>query len=147
LLRELLPAVQRVGYLGNSTNPYYGAMRGDFERACRSLAMQPILVEVAAATELANAVGEVARQRGQALIVPADSLFADNLVEIIGAALKHALPTIVQRDVSLQDTGALVSYGATAAEEGYRNAAYVDRILRGAKPEVAPIVRTVFRDS
>jgi len=139
LLRELLPALQRVGYLVNLGNPYFRAARSDFEQACRSLAIQPILVEVAAASELANAVAGVARQRGQVLIVPADSLFADNVAEIVRAARTHELPTMVQRDVSLQDSGALVSFGTTAAEERYRRAAYIDRILRGANPADLPI--------
>jgi putative ABC transport system substrate-binding protein len=139
LLRELLPDLQRVGYLVNSGSPYFRAARSDFEQACRSLAIKPIFIEIAAAAELANAVAEVARQGGQFLIVPAESMFVDNLIEIGRAARMHALPTMVQRDVSLRDSGALVSFGPTATEESYRNAAYVDRILRGAKPADLPV--------
>ena len=139
LLRELLPGLQRVGYLVNSTNPYFRATRSDFEQACRSLAIQPIFVEVATANELANAVGEVARQHGQALLLSSDNLFYDNLVEISRVALTHTLPIMIQRDVSLQESGALVSYGITAAEVNKRNAAFVDRILRGARPADLPI--------
>jgi putative ABC transport system substrate-binding protein len=139
LLREVLPGLQRVGYLVASVNPYFRLARDDFQQACRSLAIHPIFIDVAAAGELANAVAEIARQRGQVLIVPAHSMFTENLVEIGRAARMHALPTMVQRDVSLQDSGALLSFGPTAAEEGYRNAAYVDRILRGARPADLPV--------
>ena len=69
LLRELLPGVQRVGWLENSTNPYYRAARKDLEQACRSLDVQPIFIEVAAASELENAIAELARRRAQALFV------------------------------------------------------------------------------
>ena len=89
LLRELLPGVQRVGVRANSTNPYPRAVRKEFEQACRSLGIQPLFVEVAAASELENAVAEVARQRGQALFVLSDGLFYDNRVEIMRAALKQ----------------------------------------------------------
>ena len=73
-----LPAVQRIGVLENSSNPYYRAARKELEQACRSLGIQPIFVEVAAAGELANAVAEVARRGGQGLLVPPDSLFYDS---------------------------------------------------------------------
>src|SRR3989449_682865 len=56
LLRELLPGLQRVGVLENSTNPYFRAVREEFEQACRLLGLQPIIIEVAAAGELENAI-------------------------------------------------------------------------------------------
>ena len=69
LLRELLPGLQRVGVLENSANPVYRTMRKEFEQACRSLGLQPIIFEVAAAGELENAIAELARRRAQALFV------------------------------------------------------------------------------
>jgi len=91
LFRELLPGVQRIGWLENSTNPYYGATRKDLEQACRSLGIQPIFVQVSAASEVQEAVAEAARQRAQALFVPIDTLFYETRAEIMRAALKHAL--------------------------------------------------------
>ena len=78
LLRELLPGLQRVGVLEDSNNPHFRAVRKEFEQACRSLGMQPIIIEVAAAGELENAIGEMARRRAQALFVHASDLFYDN---------------------------------------------------------------------
>src|SRR5437867_6317185 len=49
VLRELLPAMQRVGILENPTNPYFRAGHNELEQTSRSLGMQPIFVEVAAA--------------------------------------------------------------------------------------------------
>ena len=92
LLRELLPGLQRVGVLENSTNPYYRAARKELEQACRSLSIQPIFVEGATASELEDAVGEVARRRGQALLIAYEALFYANRVKILRAVVKHALP-------------------------------------------------------
>jgi putative ABC transport system substrate-binding protein len=138
VLRELLPNVQRVGMLENSTNPYFRATRKELEQACRSFGIQLIFVEVAAASDLANAVAEVARQGGQALFVPPDGLFIENRGEIMRAALKHALPTTVARPI-VRETGALVSYHPTQREEDNRAAAFINRILRGAKPAELPV--------
>jgi putative ABC transport system substrate-binding protein len=138
LLRELLPGLQRVGVLENSTNPYFRAAREDFERAGRLLDVQPIIIEVAKADELENAIAEMGRRQAQALFVPADSIFNANRVLIMRAALRHALPTIVVGREVLE-AGALVSYAHTDAEQNQRYAAFVDRILRGAKPADLPI--------
>jgi ABC-type uncharacterized transport system substrate-binding protein len=138
LLRELLPGLQRVGVLELSTNAYYRTARNEFEQACRSLGLQPIIIEVAASGELENAIVELARRRAQALFVQVDDLFYDNRVPIMNAALRYALPTLsVGRD--MVEAGALVSYAATDAENEERYAAFVDRILRGAKPADLPI--------
>jgi putative ABC transport system substrate-binding protein len=138
LLRELVPSLQRVGVLENSTNPYYRAVRKEFEQTCRSLGLQPIIIEVATAGELENALAEMARRRAQALYLQRDGLFYDNRVPIMSAALRYALPTLAADKVMLE-AGALVSYAHTDAEQYQRNAAFVDRILRGAKPADLPI--------
>ena len=138
LLRELLPGLQRVGVLENSTAPYNRTMGKEFEQTCRSLGLQPIVIEVAAAGELESAIAEMARRRAQALLVPGDGLFIDNRVPLMSAALRYALPTVtVGRD--MVEAGALVSYAASDAEQDQRYAAFVDRILRGAKPADLPI--------
>ena len=138
VLHELLPTVQRVGWLENSTNPYYRAVRKELEKECQSLGVEPIFVQVATVDELEGAVAEVARQRGQALIVPSDGLFYDNRIQIMRDALRHVLPTVVERK-SMLGAGALVCYADTVAELNNRFAAFIDRILRGAKPADLPI--------
>ena len=138
LLRELLPALQRLGYLENSTNPYFRAVHKDIEQACSSLGIQPIFVEVAAPGELENAIAEMSRRRAQALVVLYDGLFVAHRGPIMNAALKYALPTLVPGGDMLE-AGALVSYNHSYAEMHQRYAAFVDRILRGAKPADLPI--------
>jgi putative tryptophan/tyrosine transport system substrate-binding protein len=138
LLRELLPGVQRVGRLEDSTYPMSPAMRPSFEQACRSLGLEPIVIEVAAAGELENAIEEMARRRAQALFVGGDALSYDNRVAFMSAALKYKLPTFAQ-DPRTLESGALAYFGASVAEADQRCAAFIDRILRGAKPADLPI--------
>jgi len=138
LLHELLPGMQRVGVLELSTNPYYRDARKEFEQTCRSLGLQPIIIEVAAAVDLENAIAELARRRAQALFVHPDDLFYYNRVPIMSAALKYALPTLSMAKEWLE-AGALVTYAASDAEIDRRYAAFVDRVLRGAKPADLPI--------
>ena len=141
LLRELLPALERVGVLEDSTNPYFRAARKEFEQACKSLGVQPIFVEVATASELKNAIAEMDSYRAQALIVPRSGFsFENNLASLIGAGLKYAIPTIAQ-DEEMLEAGALLTYAHPVAEQNRRAATFVDRILRGAKPSDLPIAQ------
>jgi putative ABC transport system substrate-binding protein len=138
LLRELLPGLQRIGVLENATNPYWRAVRKEFEQVCRSLGLQPIIIEVATADELENAIAELARRRAQALFVQGDNLFFAHQVPIMSAALRYALPSLAADKVMLE-AGALVSFTHNQAELYQRYAGFVDRILRGAKPADLPI--------
>jgi putative ABC transport system substrate-binding protein len=138
LLRELLPTVQRVGVLENPTNPIFSVKNKENEPLYRSLGMQTIIVEVATAGELENAVAEMARRRAQVMAVFAYSLFRVDRNLIMGAALKHALPTLVEGGDMLE-AGGLLSYTVSLAELNQRHAAFIDKILRGAKPADLPI--------
>ena len=138
LLHELLPTAQRVGVLENSTNPIFGVLQKDTEPLYRSLGMQTIIVEVAAESDLENAVAEMARRRAQVVVVGADSLFRVNRFRIMNAALRYALPTMVDGGDMLE-AGGLLSYAISVAEANQRHAAFIDKILRGAKPADLPI--------
>ena len=57
---------------------------------------------------------------------------------IIALAAKHRLPAIYEDREFVQD-GGLISYGPNIAEMTRRSAAFVDKILKGAKPGDLPI--------
>jgi putative ABC transport system substrate-binding protein len=138
LLRELLPTAQRIGVLLDSANPSAEIMRQERERLYRSFGMQRIAVAVAAASELENAVAEVARRRAQALMVGHEQIFYSNRVVLMRAALRHALPTIVgYRDYV--EAGGLLTLDIDSAENDRIFAYFVDKILRGAKPADHPV--------
>ena len=139
LLRELLPGLQRVGLLEDSTYPIDRAMRTGFEQACRSLGLEPIIIEIATAGELEKAIEEIARRRAQALVVRNNPLNYDNRVALMSAALKYKLPTIAAEPRWPLEAGALAYFGVSDAEGKERYAAFIDRILRGAKPADLPI--------
>jgi putative ABC transport system substrate-binding protein len=138
LLRELLPGLQRLGVLENSTNPYFRTVRKEFEQACQSLGLQPIIIGVATADEMKNAIADMVRRRVQALYIQGDDLFFANRVPLMNAALRYALPTLAT-DKEWVEAGALVVFNNSYAEQYQRWAAFVDRILRGAKPADLPI--------
>lgn len=138
LLKELLPALQRIGVV-ESTNPYWRSLRGPFEHACRSLDLDPLFVAIAAAGEIRDAIAQLARRHVQALVLRSDGILFDLRFELVDAAMKHGLPTLAEQPDIVRQAGALVSYFMNEAEEDRRAASYVDRILRGAKPADLPV--------
>ncbi len=138
VLHDIVPTVRRVGVLVNPTNSTFEIARKENERVYGLLGMQPIFVNVAAASELENAVAEAARRGSQALDVARDSLFSTNGVLIMQAALRHALPTSVGDRDLLQD-GALLSLSIDEDETAHAMAYFLDKILRGAKPADLPV--------
>lgn len=138
LLRELLPAVRRVGVLLNSTNPISAIRKTDSEHLYQALGLQPIIIEVAAGSEIELAIGEMSRQRAEAIVVPSDSLFYVYRDVLLSSALQRSLPSIVwSRD--MLEAGGLASYSVGMQELRRRVAALVDKILRGARPKDLPI--------
>jgi len=138
LIREVLPAAERVGVLLNSTNPMSAVRQRENEPIYRALGLKPITVAVASESELENAIAEMARQRAQTLVVTDDALFYLHRVRIMDAALRHALPTLGE-DTDMLAAGAMLTYCISLSEQYRRYASYLDRILRGANPADLPI--------
>ena len=138
LLKELLPALQRMGVLEWSANPYFRAQRAQFEQTCRSLRLDPVFAAIAAADEIEGVIAQLARQRVQALMVRSGE-FYDYRFEVAAAAMKHGLPTLSNDPDIVREAGTLVAYSATQAEQDQQRARYIDLILRGAKPADIPV--------
>jgi putative ABC transport system substrate-binding protein len=141
LLHELLPSAKAIGELWNPTNPAFRAGIGEKEKAYRSLGIQPIFVEVAGANELVGAVAKVAQRGGKALIVSPDPLFVNNFSAIVRAAQTFQLPIVIANKDQLLDAGVLLLFGPNDAEIERMLAAYVDKILKGAKPADLPVLQ------
>lgn len=138
LLRELVPGLQRVGVLVDPTTAIAGFSRKESEQTIRSLGMQPIVVEVSSFDGVEEAIAEVVRRQGQALVVHDDVLFSRNQVKVMSAVLSHRLPAAVEGRGMLE-AGGLISYENDRADQIRRFAILVDKVLRGAKPADLPI--------
>ena len=78
------------------------------------------------------------QDRANGVLVLADPLFNSARATIIALAAKHRLPAIYEDREFVQD-GGLISYGPNIADMTRRSAAFVDKILKGAKPGELPI--------
>ena len=139
MLKELLPALRRIGVLEASWNPYFRAVRTQLEQTCRSLGLEPVFLEVATPSEIDGAMAQLARQHVQAVVLRGDTFVSDHRFEITAAAIKHGLPTMGEQPAIAGEAGAWFPTPPQCTEEDRKAASYVDRILRGAKPADLPV--------
>jgi putative ABC transport system substrate-binding protein len=108
------------------------------ETAARSLKVAPIIAHVHSDVEIETAIIALGREPGGGLVVIPDVFMDAHRVPIILAAARNNVPTVYSLSAFARD-GGLLSYGVDRVEIFRRSASYVDRILRGAKPEDLPV--------
>lgn len=138
LLREVLPRLGRIGELIYPANPVFVMDRKRKNAIYRSLGLQPIFVEAALDGELERAITEVARQGGQALLVPTEPFFTENFGKIVKVAQQLSLP-IISGDTEGVGAGALLGFGPSEEEFLVNLASVVNDVLRGANPAEVPV--------
>ncbi len=136
LLKAAVPGLSRVGVLwGADFDPRTAE---ELEAAARALGLELLRFEARDPKDLDDAVGAAAKARVGALLVPGSPMFVQHRGQIADLVAKHRLPSIsLWRQ--LAEAGLLMTYGPNLADEFRRAAAYVDRILKGAKPGDLPI--------
>jgi putative ABC transport system substrate-binding protein len=139
LLKETVPQSARIAVLANPASSYYAPWMHSLTMAAHALGLQLHVVELRRAEELDDAFAAMTREGGDALIVLPDSTLIDNLGgQIADLAATHRLPAMYawSRDVV---AGGLMSYGPSPLDTNRRAAAYVAKILKGAKPADLPV--------
>ena len=140
-LRELLPTISRVAVLwhpGAFSEPTIREMLNEVAQAARTLGVQLQLVEVRSADEFDHAFTTMVGALAEALFQFPSTLFFNERRRIVDLAARHRLPAMFNAREFVQ-LGGLIAYGANLAELNRRAAAYVDKILKGAKPSDLPV--------
>lgn len=138
LLREMLPRASHVGVLANPGPPVYRKTREELETAARALGVRLQIRDVRSPGDLDEAVAALAKNRVEVLLVASDPMLFAERGRIVNLATKARLPGIYEwREFS--EAGGLMSYGTDLSDLYRRAATYVDKILKGAKPDDLPI--------
>jgi putative ABC transport system substrate-binding protein len=138
LLKEVLQDITAVAIIGNPANPMFQSLQsGQLQQGARTAGVQVQLLEIRAANEIDTAFSNV-KLGTRALVVPADPLFVLHAARIAEAALKKQLITVSNTRL-MANAGILLAYGSNHLETHRRAAAYVDKILKGARPADLPV--------
>jgi len=140
LLRELVPAAERVAVLVNPANAAAteSTLR-DVLPAARAIGLQIQVLNADTSGEVDAAFATIVRERPDALFVATSPFFTSRRVQLVQLAARHAVPaTYAGRQ--FPEVGGLTSYGANLADAWRQLGAYTGHILKGAKPADLPVV-------
>jgi putative tryptophan/tyrosine transport system substrate-binding protein len=140
LLTEIAPRVKRVAAMFNpDTAPYVTSYYlPSFEAAARSLKMEASVAPVRSDAEIESVITSLGSEPSGGLVGMSDSFLAVHAAAITLLATRNKVPAIYYNAI-FPRAGGLLSYAADTRDQFYRAAAYVDRILRGAKPADLPV--------
>src|SRR6516162_2395559 len=124
LLREVIPGATRISALMNMSNPL--------------LAIEVRLLDIRTREDIERAF-DAARAAGtHAVLVGGDTLTQSNRRLVVELAAKYRLPAMYPIR-EFVDAGGLIAYSVNYPELYRIAATYVDRILKGAKPDDLPV--------
>jgi ABC-type uncharacterized transport system substrate-binding protein len=138
MLKEAAPQVTRFGILFNpdlTSSTYFPSI----EAAAAQYDVQAVMMPTRSQAEIEQALEQFAAEPNGGLVVlpPAPVRAAREAIRAI--ALKYRLPAIYQNKYYVIE-GGMMSYGPDSDDLFRRGGpAYVDRILRGAKPAAMPV--------
>jgi putative ABC transport system substrate-binding protein len=138
VLRECVPGLRRVAVLANLRNPSSAAEARETEAAARTMALEIQVADARLPEQYPDAFASITRSGARAVFVTTDPVLSSNRERIMQLAASHRLPAMYEWP-EIVESGGLLSYGPSLAEVTTRAAAYVDKILKGAKPADLPV--------
>ena len=105
----------------------------DAEETARSLGLKVQFVEARSGNDLDVAFDQAGKERAEALVMSMSPNFNAQTKLLADLARKHRLPTMYEWR-RFSTAGGLISYGAETGDIYRRAAAFVDKILKRAKP-------------
>jgi putative tryptophan/tyrosine transport system substrate-binding protein len=139
LLKEVAPRVSRIAILFNPTAaPYAEYYLKPIKAAAASLAVEAATALVHDAQEIESVIAAQAREPNNALLVIPETFTQAHRAEIASAATRHRLPAVYPYRL-FAEAGGLLAYGDDLTDNFRRAASYVDRILKGTKPNELPV--------
>jgi len=141
LLLQAAPGVRRVAVLRykNPALPELARSSADVLRdATRAAGVEMQLLHVHEPDDLDRAFAAMARERAGAVILVPAPFFGVHLTRLMQLLLKNRLPAISFAK-SFVHAGGLMAYVEYTGDGERRAAAYVDRILKGARPADLPV--------
>jgi putative ABC transport system substrate-binding protein len=133
LLKEVVPRLTRLAVLANPTSVGAFASIRESEIAAKSLGVTASVLNVDVPDKIDAAFATMARERPDALLVPADAMLASQRTRILALVEKARLPAMYVETPFWVENGGLMSYSASLPDQFRKLATYVDKILRGAK--------------
>ncbi|MFZ0350282.1 MAG: ABC transporter substrate binding protein [Pseudolabrys sp.] len=146
LLKEIAPKTVRAALMFNPATAvqlkfYMPSVQAAAEAAGVEVNATPVHVK----DEIEGVIAAQARDQGNGLIVMPDPFNAANREHVTLLAARYRVPAIYYRR-EFAEGGGLIAYANDFGEQFPQAAAYVDRILKGAKPGDLPVQAAIKFD-
>jgi putative ABC transport system substrate-binding protein len=138
ILTDALPNVNRLAVFWNPTAQRMNLQLKETEAAARILGVKIQSIEVVGPEDFDTAFKMATRARAGALIPLRSPMLVNHRKRFLKLVENNRLPAMYD-DKNFVEPGGLMSYGADRANLFRRAAAYVDKILKGAKPADLPV--------
>jgi putative ABC transport system substrate-binding protein len=144
LVREVVPNLRRVAFMGNIDNPFVPREMHEVQAAAGTLGLEAATFEIRRTQDIVPAF-EALKHRVEAVYLASEGLTDANRLRINILALGARLPTMWPQQEPVE-AGGLMSYGPSFTDQFRRAGDFVDKILRGAKPADLPVEQPVKFD-
>lgn len=138
LVREIFPNATTILTVMNVANPVAALGWKEIEKAGRAMNIQATLFDARRAEDFEGAFREGVKLRANALLIGQGPLTQANSRNIAALATRYRMPAVYVASEYVDD-GGLISLGVKYPDLYRRAAAYVDKILKGAKAGDLPI--------
>jgi len=138
LLADVVHDISGLAVLMNPDNPVHTVFLEATRVAAQRSGARLQLIRARDPREIEQGFSAAVGDRAAALIVFDDPVLWSYRTQIVALAAKHRLP-VMYGYREFVDDGGLMSYGPDRIDHYRRSAAYVARILQGAKPGNLPI--------
>jgi len=137
LLRELVPTATIIGLLVNPANRNNEIITKGMQAAARTLGVEVDVLRASTEREIDGVFASLVQARAGGLVIGPDPFFISRTKQLVALTVRHAIPTIYNRDFAA--AGGLIGYGGSLTD-AYRLAGiYTGRVLAGAKPADLPV--------
>ena len=138
VLKQIVPNLARVGVLGDVTRPGIPQVLREINVAADAFRVQVQYLEVRAPKDIETAFRAASTERADAVVVLGSPVLNSQQKQVVALAVKNRL-AVIYSNREFVEAGGLMSYGVSFADLSHRAAAYVDKILKGAKPADLPV--------
>jgi putative ABC transport system substrate-binding protein len=138
LLKEIAPAISRVGVLRDASQAFATSMFGAMRAVAPSVGVEVIPINLRNTDEIELSVESLARSANGGLIPVSSAAAVRHRDLILALAARYKLPAVYWERFFVT-AGGLASYGPDLVDQFRQAAGYVARILKGDKPADLPV--------
>jgi putative ABC transport system substrate-binding protein len=138
IFKEAVPGIQRIAVLGNAENPLHRFLWDDLQPVGPTLGLKLDLFVVSDLDKLPAVFSSMRQDGFEAMTLLSDAQFFSARRQISSLAAVHRFPIMYESRESVDD-GGLISYGANIPDLTGRAAAFIVKVINGAKPADLPI--------